>query len=74
MVEETRVYLYLLSIDYSLAKKAPVLVVDFAYYIENVRSITRYSNHYRVVEIVPLLELRSYRRRKSSYKVDKLSS
>ena len=73
MVEETRVYLCLFSMDYGLAKKAPVLAVDFAYYIEDVRSIARCPNHYRVVEIVSLLKLYLHRRQKSSYKVDKLS-
>ena len=73
MVEETRVHLCLFGIDCSLVEKAPVLAVDFAYHIEDVRSIARRPDHCRVVEIVSLLELCLHRRQKSGCEVDKLS-
>jgi hypothetical protein len=56
MIEEARVSLYLFSLNYSLVKEASSISIYLTYYIKDIQSVTRYSNHFRVIEIVSLLE------------------
>jgi hypothetical protein len=49
MVKETRLYLCLFSLVRGLLKKASVVSVNFAYHIEDVRSIAGRSDDFRVM-------------------------
>jgi hypothetical protein len=49
MIEETRLSLCLFSLARGLLKKASVMSVNFTHYVEDVRSIARRSNDFRVV-------------------------
>jgi hypothetical protein len=49
MVKETRLYPCLFSLARGLLKEASVISVNFAYYVEDVQSIARRSDDFRVM-------------------------